>query len=651
MESSEILEKDYQTVYKPLIKFLYTHPEISFSFNCTGNQIKFYKKRKNEILTILKQLIEKQQIEVLGGAYYDAILPLLYPADRNGQIDLLSTELRQNLGKRPRGIALYQDSWDSSLVNSIQSSGIEYIVLDGSIIKPEDKKFLPLVMTEMGKSIEIFPYHDEFNPEPDISPRDFALDIIKAIEKIEKKDKYVQLQPDRVVTICLDHKSMARLIEAKWFESFAKYLKANPDSRIKTTTPSLFKKTNIVKIPSYVVCGINKKVAEWSSEYYVHNDSKMKSPANIFDYLKTYSNSHALYNRMIYMSMLVNQLKADKMRKKAAREKLWEAQTGSGILYADNGTLSCVLCRQKSYKDLMEVEKILREEGNFKEAITNFDYDGDGLNEYVCRMQNYFAYISLISGAIYELDLFKNAGNYADNLSRIEDFDEVTDSYKRGLFVDFLFSSDQYDKYILNEPAGNGVFSRIHYSQLKFAPNRHEIQLEARAVFKPTKQNIYLKKRYIINSDGMNVQYILRNESPYPLKAKFAVESNFSGITFNKDAIEYMNVEVIDKGERIIIPAETSTRKLNKQNKLKTVDVVRLTDNENGNSFAFEANEKCSYFYSPIIFRRPDMNTFEEVLTGMTSVSTLIWDVDIESGKETEKNINFTISSVKKAKK
>ena len=130
---------------------------------------------------------------------------------------------------------------------------------------------------------------------------------------------------------------------------------------------------------------------------------------------------------------------------------------------------------------------------------------------------------------------------------KVIDFDEVTDSYKRGLFVDFLFSSDQYDKYILNEPAGNGVFSRIHYSQLKFAPNRHEIQLEARAVFKPTKQNIYLKKRYIINSDGMNVQYILRNESPYPLKAKFAVEANFSGITFNKDAIEYMNVEVIDK--------------------------------------------------------------------------------------------------------
>ena len=37
--------------------------------------------------------------------------------------------------------------------------------------------------------------------------------------------------------------------------------------------------------------------------------------------------------------------------------------------------------------------------------------------------------------------------------------------------------------------------------------------------------------------------------------------------------------------------------------------------------------------------------------TAATFVSTLYWDIDIESGKETEKTINFTITSVKKAKK
>lgn len=651
LESNEVLEKDYQTVYKPLIKFLYSHPEISFSFSCSGNQLVFYKKRKNEMLTILKELISRKQIEVLGGGFYDPILPLLYPVDRNGQIDLLSAEIRQNVGIRPRGISLYADCWDSSLVNTLQSSGIEYVVLDSNLIRNDNKKFLPLVVSEMGKFVEVFPYYDSFNPSKDKSPKDFILDIVKAVDKIQKKDKYVQLQPDRVININIDHQLMADLIESKWFESFAKYLQNNPELNVKTTIPSLFRKNNIIKIPCYISSGLNKNISDWCDFYYIESDRKNKKSNNIFDFMHTYTNSHNLYNRMVYISMLVNQYKNDKMRKKAAREKLWEAQAGMGLLSTTPGILSSSFCRQKSYKNFMDVEKILREDGNFKEAITSFDYDGDGLNEYVCRMQNYFAYISLISGAINELDLIKNTGNYVDNLVRVDSFDGVSDDYKRGLFVDFIFSQEEYDKYISNEPSGNGVFSKIHYTELKFSPNRHEIQLEANAIFTPTKQKIYLKKKYIINSDGMNVQYILRNDSNSKLKAKFAVESNFSNVSFDSKQFEYLNLEVIDKGQRKLIPPEMSTKKMNKQKALKSVEVVRLTDVENGTSFAFEPNEKCSYFYTPIIFQRPNIKTGEKIKTDMTSVSSLIWDIEIESGKETEKNINFTISSVKKQKK
>ena len=84
---------------------------------------------------------------------------------------------------------------------------------------------------------------------------------------------------------------------------------------------------------------------------------------------------------------------------------------------------------------------------------------------------------------------------------------------------------------------------------------------------------------------------------------------------------------------------------------MKALDVVRLTDTKRGVSFAFEPNENCGYYYSPIIFHRPDFITSKLMTTAATFVSTLYWDIDIESGKETEKTINFTITSVKKAKK
>ena len=103
-DSNDVFENNFQTVFKPLIQFLYSHPSFSFSFAFSGRQIQFFKKRKNEFIAILRELVERNQVEIFGGGYYEPLLPLLYPVDRNGQIDLLSAEIRQTFGKRPRGI-------------------------------------------------------------------------------------------------------------------------------------------------------------------------------------------------------------------------------------------------------------------------------------------------------------------------------------------------------------------------------------------------------------------------------------------------------------------------------------------------------------------------------------------------------------------
>ena len=648
LESQRILENDYQTVYKPLLKFLYNNPSLDFSLSFSGLQLSYFKNRKKEVITILKEMIERKQLEILGGGYYSPVLPLLFPVDRNGQIDMLSAEIRQTLGKRPRGVTLFADCWDSSLVNNLQTCGIEYTCLDSSIFGPDKLKFLPVIMTDLGKSIEIYPSYENFTPIKTESPKDFLDRITKAVEKIEKKDKYLQVQPERIVTINLSHSDVSELNSVKWFEKFGAYLNENNDSRIRFTTLNKYKKNHSIKIPGYISSGMNHRIAEGTELAIFGSKGKEIKALNAFDFMQIYNPSHSLYNRMMYVSMLVNQCKIDKMRKKAAREKLWEAQNGLGLLCTYKSIFNNSKYRQQAFKNLMDCEKILRETDSFKETITTFDYDGDGLHEYVCRMENYFSYISLISGSILDLEPIKNSGNYADNLNRIYEWDGYEDDYGRGLFVDFLLSNDQYDSYINGEVPADGVFSKIHYSVLKFSANRHELQLTASAIFNPTKQEVLLKKKYIINSDGMNVQYIIKNNSNKTLKAKFAVESNFNNVNFDKEDITYYNIEVLNNAERVMLDPSVSTLKLNKKNKLNKIDFARIADLENGISFAFEPNELCSYYYNPIIFKRPANVSNKKENIGMTFVSSLIWDVEIESGKETEKNINFTISSIKK---
>ena len=89
----------------------------------------------------------------------------------------------------------------------------------------------------------------------------------------------------------------------------------------------------------------------------------------------------------------------------------------------------------------------------------------------------------------------------------------------------------------------------------------------------------------------------------------------------------------------------------NNQGKFTNVEAIRLTDSLKGVSFGFEPNEHCGYFYMPVIFHRPDFYTNQLTTTAATFVSTMFWDIDIESGKETEKTVNFSITSVKKNSK
>ncbi len=648
-ENTEILEKNFQTVYKPLIKFLYSHSSFPFSFAFSGYQIQYFKKRKNELITIIRELTDRKQVELLGGAYNDPLLPLLYSVDRNGQIDLLTSELRQTFGKRPRGMTLYQDCWDSSLVNNIHTCGIEYVVMDSSLVQESKRTYLPIFMNDLGKNVDILLSYKEFVPDSEMMPEEFVWNIEKSIIKAEKKDSHFQLDTDRIISIILNQENAAKLTSSKWFDKLSVYLTQNPDSRVKLTTPNLYRQqAAITKIPSYIPVGISSEATSLITNE--KSDSRLRFPSTIYDFMYKYNASQKLYNKMMYISMLVNQYKNDKMRKKTAREKLWQAQNGMAYLSISNNPFENALNRQQAYKYLTEADKILRGDGKFEESVTCFDFDNNGIDEYVCRMEQYFAYISLEGGSVPELDIIKNSGNYTDNLRRKEITDGFEDNYDRGLFVDHLFTEDQLKKYISGEAAGDGVFSRIQYSEHKYSQQHHEIQLCARAVWKPTGQTVYLRKKYVINSTGMYVQYIIKNESNKPLKAKFAVESNFTNLPFIQNDNFGFSIETVDNSKVVNINVDKTTKDLNISEKLNSIQTVRLSDKLNGISFVFEPNEKCSFCYVPVSISRKGFNNEKSEVVNKICVSTLFWDVNIEAGMETEKSVNFTIIPVKKIK-
>lgn len=631
----------YDNYYKPLVSFLYANPDFSFSFYFSGPEFEYIKKKNPEFLEILKKLVDRKQVELIGGGFYNPVFPLLFPMDRSGQVDLLSTAIRKATGKRPRGVCLCASAWDPSLVTSFETCGMEYVELDSSLISKDKNLFLPIVMADRGKSIKILPVHNDFIPNENEEPSDLLLRIKKAVEKVSKNDT-LNPDADRCATVILHKHQIEPLLKNKWLEKFLNEIKDNYSDSIKLNLPAVAVKNSTAFIQSYIHAGISADIAKWAKLPFQECEVK-DSSVNIYDFMQTYKRSQALYNRMIFVSLLVNQCHGDKMRKKTAREYLWAAQCGDAYVCKASGILVNSQERQNAYRKLTDAEKLVRECEEFKESISSFDYNCDGFKEYVCRMDKYNACINLKGGSIFELDVMKDSGNYADNMSRVMPMDKCNDNYDKGLFVDHLFEKDQYENYINGRPCKNGVFSGNVYKEVSFSSTKHEILLETNSKFPDLNQTINLKKKYIVTTNGIMVQYIIKNTSPIALKAKFVVESNFAQTCFNKDSFSSYKIEVVNDNQ-----VENKTP--DNLEFMRNVDAFQIVDSDNNVVFTFEPNETANLVTYPIVFMRKKTDSTDLEPAGRTLSISLAWDVDLAAGMEMEKTINLAIVPGKKRK-
>lgn len=273
-------------------------------------------------------------------------------------------------------------------------------------------------------------------------------------------------------------------------------------------------------------------------------------------------------------------------------------------------------------------------------------------------MNQYFSYISMKEGCILELDVISNAKNYCNDLSRIPQFDNINDGYKRGLFVDKLFSKENFDNYISEKSAEKRNYSLVQYDELKFSSQKKEIQFMAQSEIShyeenvEVKQKIILHKKYIANSDGFSVQYILKNQSNEKLSGVIVVEQNFCEFDYAGNEESSYSVQVVSAGEKKefkdlpeILGAGT----------VHDVSALQLTDKQDGVSFVFEPNENCGISFSQISFKRHDDKN-QILAMGTTLVAKIFWNMELEPNHDTEKTVNFAIlnqskESKKRAKK
>jgi predicted glycosyl hydrolase (DUF1957 family) len=153
----------YENSYKPFLKLLYNYEEIPFTMYYSGLLIEWLEKHHSEFVDVLTEMVKRKQVELLGGAFFEPILPLIPKTDRIGQIERLTTHIRKCFGRRPRGAWIPESIWDQRIAANLNAGGLEYAFLhdtSGHFGPPGNasRGLRPVLTEDQGKTLTLLPF-------------------------------------------------------------------------------------------------------------------------------------------------------------------------------------------------------------------------------------------------------------------------------------------------------------------------------------------------------------------------------------------------------------------------------------------------------------------------------------------------------------
>ncbi|MDR0568247.1 MAG: alpha-amylase [Spirochaetaceae bacterium] len=498
-------EEAYDRALKPFISTLYQYPKIQAALHYSGVLLHWLERAHPEFFMLLGDLVSRKQVELLGGGFYEPLLPLLPLSDRIGQIELLTTYLRKQFGKRPQGCMLPLMAWEPQLASPLNACGMKYTFLgedqfrngSGSGDPP-----VPSITEDQGKLVTVFPVLSRLG-------KDFACrrasDVLSSLLESETRG-LVCVFPERF----FPYQSEAESPEYR-FHRFFEDLSAF-ESRIEFIQPGKAFKTGRFLPKTYFSCSLQTDSLPEGSRNSLPRGLLLESPE-----------ANGIYAKMLFTHVLINQFRGDKSRKRTAREELWKAQGCDSFCSAGDPEIYRHGVRKAAYRALLEAEKLIRDPGNFTPSLLHFDFDLDGEGEYLFQGDAINCYIQAEGAGVFEFDYLPRSWNYLDA------FDAAG---KRTAFSDYLVPPDADIQGVPGDFSGRG--RRCGTEKFDLARiDKERTKVTFRLPPKPGAPygNVEIEKTYQLKNDALTVSYLLRSCGNQPQTFLFipSIDLSFPG--------------------------------------------------------------------------------------------------------------------------
>ena len=226
-----VCEDAYRDSYAPFLDVLDDYPDIPFALHTSGSLLEWLADKHPEYIERVRAMVERGQVEIVGGAYYEPILAGIPRRDRIGQIAAYTRHLEGLFGSKVRGMWIPERVWEQSFASDILEAGIEYTVLDDFHFKAagltDDELSGYYLSEDEGRLLKILPGSERLR---------YTIPFADPQETIDHLRSVIERNPQAVVTFGDDGEKFGTWPETKkhvyeegWLRRFLDTLRHNAE--------------------------------------------------------------------------------------------------------------------------------------------------------------------------------------------------------------------------------------------------------------------------------------------------------------------------------------------------------------------------------------------------------------------------------------
>ena len=437
-----VFEQAYRQSYKPFIETVLDHPHIRFSLHVSGPLWEWLEKHQSGYFDLVGKLLEREQVELLGGAFYEPIISVLPRADALEQILRMRQYIKKRFGIAVRGAWLAERVWEPAIAGLLADAGVEYVPIDDEHFLSAGHRLKELsgyYLTEAGSGpLAVFPIHKRLRYAIPFEEPQVTLDYMR--QHAPGRERPLFVMADDGEKFGMWPQTHEWVYEKRWLHRFFEMLEQNA-GEIELLTLGEARDKIAPAGRTYLPTGSYFEMSEWALppqtsrrfSDYVEEFKQRPDWEDLRPFLKggfwrgflaRYEEANWLHKKMLRTSSKYHELSPRK-RRPDLYTPLLRGQCNCPYWHGVFGGLYLPHLRHAVWKQLLMAEYNMdnvAHRGRKWVDIEKTDFDADGASELLMENSYMNAYLApQRGGMMFEFDYRPRAYNLLNTLTRHEE--------------------------------------------------------------------------------------------------------------------------------------------------------------------------------------------------------------------------------------